>query len=402
MRKPKVVPPQEWPFDTSVSGAERHRRSEALTDDLVTDAAEQGVIFRGEDDVDRLLRDRRMGAIAMPILAMSGVDEGPLYDLWSLLMFGKDESEHTRLRQPIAPEFQPKAVERYRQSIAADARSLLDATASAEALEVWSEYALPLVSLAACRLVGIPAKDARMVGDWSVDLVAGFFFMDTAMRRRAEGAAAAFVEYLSGLLEAKRKDPSDDIASRLLGIGPGERIAHDMSEEEVRALLANLVFGGLEATAKVITTGVYHLQSEGRWIALAEDPDLLPTAVPELLRFAPPVGAARYAREDLVTGDVALAAGQLAMLTIDAACKDSRKYECPMQLQLGRKPGRQIAFGAGPHFCLGANLAKVILEEAFAELTRRYPTATLQDGDGLAKWDYDTFHGITHLKLAFR
>ena len=404
MRKPKVVKPQDWPFEADITGAERHRRSEALTDDLVTDVTGQQIIFRNEDDVDRLLRDRRMGAVAMPILALSGVDGGALYDLWSLLMFGKDEGEHTRLRKPVAPEFQPKAVEKYRQAIKVDAKDLLDPieASGCESLEVWSDFALPLVSISACRLVGIPVRDAGMVGDWSVDLVAGFFLMNSDMRGRAESAAAAFVDYLGRMVEAKREDPADDIASRLLAVGPGRPIQHDLSQDELIALLANLVFGGLEATAKVITSGVYHLQTENRWIELAENPDRLSSAVSELLRYAPPTSVARFAHEDFVTGDVSLAAGQLAMLPIDAACKDPSKYECPMQLQLERKPGRQIAFGAGPHFCLGANLAKVILEEAFAELTQRYRAAKLLNGDGQAKWDYDTFHGITHLNLALR
>lgn len=404
MREPKIVAPDEWPFDTGVDGAERHRRSDALSGDLFTDTAGQSVIFRGEDDVDRLLRDRRMGAVAMPILQLSGVTHGPLFELWSLLMFGKDGDEHARLRKPIAPEFQPKAIERYRAGIRCSASALLDAAEERgqETIEVWSEYALPLVSLSACEMVGIPADDAAEVGQWSVDLVAGFFLMDKNMRAKTESAATAFVAYLNNLLERKREAPADDIASRLLGIGPGEPIEHDLSDAELVALLANLVFGGLEATAKVITTGVYHLQKESSWSALVEEPALMPTAVSELLRFAPPVGMARYAKEDLVTDDVSLAAGQLAMLTIDAASKDPRKHECPMQLQLDRTPGRQIAFGAGPHFCLGANLAKVILEVAFAELIQRYPAAKLHEEEGEAVWDYDTFHGITHLTLTLR
>jgi cytochrome P450 len=181
-----------------------------------------------------------------------------------------------------------------------------------------------------------------------------------------------------------------------------EAAQHDLSYEETRALIANLVFGGLEATAKVITNGVYHLLVNKQWGALAAEPDNAANAVIELLRFAPPVGTARFAREDLVVQDVQLGAGQLVTIDVEAACRDSHKVTDPEVLDLNREPGRQLTFGAGAHFCLGANLAKVVLESAFRELPTRFPNLELACEPEAVGWDYETFYGIVSLPVVAR
>ena len=158
------------------------------------------------------------------------------------------------------------------------------------------------------------------------------------------------------------------------------------------------MFGGLEATAKAITTGTYNLLVEQQWDSLVARPDMISHAVSELLRFAPPIGPARVVTRDAVLRDVPLCAGQMAVLDVASACRDSRQYDDAEILDIAREPGRQLAFGAGPHFCLGANLAKVTLETAFATLTHRFPELQLTDADSI-EWDHDTFHGIVELPV---
>jgi cytochrome P450 len=394
MREPTVLPMEDSPFDLSVSGAERQRRMERVADDVVTDEAGLMVGFQRGDDVEALLTDRRFGAVAMTTLGFSGVTDGPLHELWSLLMFGKEGDEHRRLRSTVSGEFTPKRVERYRPYIERDADAL--AAGLTGTVELWSDFALPLSARAACRIVGIPDTDADMVGQWGVDLVGAFFLMDDDMRTRAEAAALAFCHYLDSHLEALRSNPGDDVASLLLGSDGGD---HDLSPEELRALVANLVFGGLEATAKVITTGVYHLLVEDQWKALVARPDMASHAVDELLRFSPPIGPARVTTDDAEVRDVPLCAGQLVMLNIEAACRDEQHYDDPEVLDITRDPGRQLAFGAGPHYCLGANLAKVVLETAFVTLARRFPDLSLADDGQEVVWDHNTFHGIVSLPV---
>lgn len=329
--------------------------------------------------------------------------EGPLYDLWSLLLFGKDGDEHKRLRNSVARELTPRAVEQYRPDIEQYASRLADqlcAASSADGqVDLWSSFSLPLAARSACRVVGIPQEDADRAGQWSIDLVGAFFIMNERMRERAERAAVEFVEYLDGHMAEARSTPGDDVTSRLLD--PPSDQAHDLTDPETRALIANLVFGGLEATAKAITTGTFHLLNEGQWATLVAHPEHAPHAVMELLRFAPPVGTARLATEDAVVCDVELTAGQLAVLNIDGACRDPRRYEHPDSLDLTRAPGRQMAFGAGPHYCLGANLARVVMETALTTLTARCPELHVAAaGPEDVRWDYETFSGIVQLPVA--
>ncbi len=395
MREPHVVPLDESPFAFDVPAAERRERMLAQSADVLTD--ELGIIvgFSGEEDVEALLNDPRFGAVAMATLQMSGVADGPLHDLWSLLMFGKDGGDHKRLRSVVAREFTPRAVEHYRGEIEQFASTLADQIATDRVADLWSAFALPLAARSACRVVGIPLDDSDRVAVWALDLVNAFFFMSTERRARAELAAVEFATHLDGLLSAKRVAPDDDVTSKLVA----DDAHHDLTYEEIRALVANLVFGGLEATAKAITTGVFHLLNEKQWSELAGGPELAGHAVAELLRFAPPTGVARFAREDLVCRDVQLRSGQMAILDLEGACRDARRYTDPDTLDLSRDTGRQLAFGAGPHFCLGANLAKIVLETAFQTLATRFPTLHVACAPQDVGWDYETFQGIVSLPV---
>jgi cytochrome P450 len=396
VREPHVLRHDESPFAFDISEEERRARRLAQTADVVTDDDGQMILFSADEDVEALLNDPRFGAVAMPVLEMCGVTSGPLHDLWSLLMFGKDGADHKRLRSTVARNFTPRAVEHYRDDIRQFASELADETSVSDGVvELWSAFSLPLAGRSACRVVGIDIADSAMVAQWALDLVSAFFFMSPERAARAEQAAVAFLSYLDGLLDAKREQPGDDVTSQLVAADA----THDLSRDEVRALVANLVFGGLEATAKALTTGVFHLLEQDRWRNLADRPEIAPHAVAELLRFAPPTGVARFAREDLVCRDVQVAAGQLALLDLEGACRDPRRYAQPDVLDLSRESGRQLAFGAGVHFCLGANLAKVVLECGYAELATRFPKLQLAGTADDVGWDFETFDGVVRLPL---
>jgi cytochrome P450 len=244
-------------------------------------------------------------------------------------------------------------------------------------------------------MVGIPIIDSERVAAWSLDIVNAFFLMKPENAAHAERAAVEMLSYLDGILRARRDIPTDDIISKLVATDA----PHDLTDEGTRALVANLLFGGLEATAKAITAGVFHLLNENRWRDLVERPDLAAHAVAEMLRYAPPTNVARFAHEDLVCQDVQLHAGQLALLDLATACRDARRYHEPDTLDLTRDTGRQLAFGAGAHFCLGANLAKVVLESAFATLADRFPELRMAVPPDAVEWDYETFEGIVALPV---
>jgi cytochrome P450 len=161
----------------------------------------------------------------------------------------------------------------------------------------------------------------------------------------------------------------------------------------------NLIFGGLEATAKSIATGVYNLLVNDKFVELAQHRDRIPAAVLELLRFAPPAqNVARLAPVDLVCQDVALRAGQVASANLVAACRDPKRHLHPDTIDFDRDSSKQLAFGAGTHYCLGANLAKIALAVGFESLVDRFPTMELDDGAEVV-WDYEGFAGVIALPV---
>jgi cytochrome P450 len=395
MREPCVVPMEKSPLALDVPASERRERRLAQSTDIWTDESQMVIAFSGEEDVEALLNDPRFGAVAMPVLALSGVTDGPLHDMWSLLMFGKDGDEHKRLRSCVARDFTPRAVERLRGDIEQFASGLANEIETKDVVDLWSAFALPLSARSTCRMVGIPIVNSERVAAWSLDLVNAFFLMSPENAALAERAAVEMLSYLDGILRARRDTPTDDVISKLVAADA----PHDLTYEETRALVANLLFVGLEATAKAITTGVFHLLNENRWRDLVERPELADHAVAEVLRFAPPTNVGRFAREDLVCQDVQLHAGQLALLDLAGACRDARRHREPDTLDLTRDTGRQLAFGAGAHFCLGANLAKVVLESAFAALADRFPELRMAGPPDAVEWDYETFEGIVSLQI---
>lgn len=395
MREPYVFPLSESPFSTDVPPLERRRRVLAVGADVVTDELGLVVDFMSEADTDAVLNDPRMASVAIPTLHLSEVTDGPLFELWELLMFAKNGDEHRRIRNVVAREFTPKAIEAQRPAIEAIASAQCDRLGGVGETELFSTFAVPFASRVACHLVGIPERDADRAGSWAFDLVRAFFpFMSADRRERAQRAATEFTGYLDGLLDDKRRHPSDDIASRLVA----DDASHGLTYPETRALAANLVFGGLEATAKAITTGVYHLLEHDKFGELGRHPELIPSAVLELLRFSPPAqSVARLAPVDLVCQDVALRGGQVASANLVAACRDPKRHHDPDTLDLTRGQAKQLAFGAGAHYCLGANLAKVGIAVALETLIGRYPGLAL-DGDGVT-WDYEGFSGVVALPV---
>lgn len=397
MREPYVFPMSESPFSPDVAPLERRRRVLAVGADVVTD--EQGAVidFVSEDDVEGILNDPRFASVAMPTLELSGIDaSSPVWQLWTHLMFAKDADEHRRIRGVVAREFSPKRVERFRPAIKAAATDLIDGFPTDGPFDLWERFAYPFAARVAGALVGIPEADTMRAAAWAFDLARAFFpFMTPERVARAERSAGEITAYMDDLLAARRSDPRDDLVSMLAS----DEVAGALSPDEVRSLAANMVFAGLEATAKGVCTGTYVLIEHGQLRRLADDPDLVATAVLETLRFSPPAqNVARFAPDDMVCRDVALRAGQVVSADIVAACRDPRRHDDPDGFDIARAAGKQLAFGAGAHYCLGANLAKLGLGIAFEQLARRVPDLSVAAG-AEPTWDHEGFSGVVGLDV---
>lgn len=372
-------------------------RLRAQGHEVVTDDAGMMVWFLTADDAEHLLTAPEFSAGgAMAMLHLSGVYDGPLYELWSDLLFGKDGDDHKRIRQSVARTLTPKAVDRLRPAIERISDELLSSWPRGSIVDVWASFAVPLPARSACALVGIPDDDASRVAEWALQLVRAFGLLDPDAVDSTNAAAAELVAYLDELITS--------------GLALDGSILHTLTTDdshgltagELRGLAGNLVFGGLDGTAKAITTGLAHLlETPHAWTALTADPaGAAPGAVAELLRFYPPLGGTvRLPVKPATCRGTDLDAGQVVGVSFDAVCKDPHHVDRPDELDITRTPGKQYAFGAGPHYCLGANLAKLVLETAFRDLAARYPTLRLAQDPATAPWTQDPFRGIIELPV---
>ncbi len=394
MREPYVFPADQSPFSPDVPPLERRRRVLEIGADVVTDETGAVIDFMSEVDVEGVLTDSRFAAVALPTLKLSGVESGPLWELWTHLMFAKDAKEHRRIRGVVNREFTPKRIERLRPDVERIAGELCDALPVGVPFDFWPAFAVPFAGRVTCRLVGVPEADAERATVWAFDLARAFFpFMSAERRERAERSAEEILNYMDGLLAQRRAAPADDLLSLLAT----DTVADVLSPDEMRALAANLVFAGLEATAKAVCTGIFFLVSHDKLAGLAERPEAAGVAATEVLRLAPPAqNVARLAPDDMVCQDVQLRAGQVASANIVAACRDPKRYVNPDELDIDRMPGKQLPFGAGEHYCLGAGLAKLGLGVAFETLARRLPGLELVE-NGDVEWNYEGFAGVVRL-----
>ena len=360
--------------------------------DVVSDG--NVTFFLTEDDTERLLTDPRFDAVAMAVLSLSGVREGPLHDLWSNLMFGKDGDEHRRIRNTVARRFTPAGLAPLEPAFVAIAGELAAALPDDEVVDLWPAFSLPLAARTACVVVGIPEDDALLVAEWALLLVQAFGVLPPEQHAVVQDAARSFTAYLDDLLAQKAaQPPGDDVISSLL-----TEHRDELTYDELRALTANLVFGGLEAVTKGMLNSVYHLLQHDLWDEL--DDANIEHAVAELLRFHPPAGGVfRLAGEDIEIGGTVLGTGELAVPNLWAACRDARRYDEPDVLQLDRKPGRPHPFGAGTHFCIGHVQAKLVLAAGLRALHARAPHLALAADPAALRWGQDPFDGLHELPV---
>lgn len=320
-----------------------------------------------------------------PALRMVGTSR-PDAARMSAHMLNADPPEHARLRRLAAPAVSYGRPQGWAPVIAGLVRDLLDRMGRNGAADLITEFALPLPVALVCRILGVPPEDRDQVLRWSSDLV---------LQADAESVALSTARlggYLDDLLECKRRRPEDDGLSLLAAHGPGAsgRLSH--AELVSNAFL--LLFAGHETTVNAIGNGLLALLEHPDQLArLRDQPDLPPAAVEEILRYDSPVSHAtiRYTSADLDIGGRLLPKGRLVLVSLAAANRDGDVFTDPDTLDVDRAPSRHLAFGHGPHFCLGAQLARFQVQLAIGELVRRFPRLRLAVDPGRLRWRPSTF-----------
>jgi cytochrome P450 len=280
------------------------------------------------------------------------------------LFISMDPPDHTRLRRKLTGAFTVRRMRQLEERIAELAERQLDElTRLTPPVDLVREFALPLPSLVICELLGVPYADRAGFQRDS----ATFLERDVDLERKV-AAYTGLTGYLAGLITGKRAEPGDDLLSDLAR-------DDDLGVEELTGIAFLLLLAGHETTANLLGLGTFALlEHPAQLAALRSDPDLLPGAVEELLRYLAVVDVLyRYAAEDVELGGETIPAGSTVVLSMLAANHDPARFADPDTPDPHRNARGHLSFGHGVHQCLGQQLARIELRTGFGALLRRLP-----------------------------
>ncbi|WP_033340564.1 cytochrome P450 [Catenuloplanes japonicus] len=335
------------------------------------------VVLRYREAGD-LLRDRRFDHGGEHYLRRNGVDGGPIHDWFVPMLTNHDGPEHRRLRGLVQRAFTPRTVEALRPFIHAQAVTLADGMAGADAVEFVDAFADRLPLAVMCELLGVPPEDYDTFSQWTGDIGLVFGLAnggDTAAR--VERAVAGLDGYVDELMDRKAKAPGDDVISALLAATAEDGLA---SRDEVRNLLVTLVFAAHDNTKHQLSNCIVSFaEHPDQWRLLRSSPQLSDQAVDECMRWRPSGGNLfRRAVVDLELHGLEVPAGTFLTAAVLTAQRDPRAYPGGRVFDITvRREAPLLQFGAGPHYCLGAALARTELTEALPLLVSRFGPPSL-------------------------
>jgi cytochrome P450 len=327
-------------------------------------------------DVDAMLRNGELGRVFIPKQPYER------FAPWNLVnehaMLEMEPPDHTRLRKLVSHAFTPRRVEALRERVRVLADELIDGLIDAGGSDLLHDLAEPLPVAVISELLGIQGEEQDLLRPWPNAIVALYEpEADASVEDAAITAAREFTEYLDALIARRRQAPGEDLLSALVQLQlEGDRLTRD----ELVATAVLLLNAGHEASVNVLGNGVVAMLRQGEWARLVADPSLAPTAVEEAIRFDMPLSVfTRTVFTDVRVGGHELREGQVVGLLLASANRDPATFDEPDRMDITRSPNPHVGFGAGIHFCLGAALARVELQEAFRQLAVRVPKLTLAD-----------------------
>lgn len=283
---------------------------------------------------------------------------------------GMDGPAHLALRRLVSPAFSQRRMEALRPRVQRIADGLLaDMAARKPPADLIAVFAAPFPVQVICELLGVPDENWDQFRSWSDATVS------VTSHSEAEVLAgwAGLMETVNRTIELKRQTPAADLVSALIAARDGNDA---LTDTELLFLAIGVLIGGNETTANAIALGICHLwEHPGQMAALRADPALIGSAVEELLRWEPlsTVGRRRVATEDVDLAGTRIHAGDTVVISMRSANRDERHFPEAERVDLARRPNPHLSFGHGPHFCLGASLARVELQVALGSLVREFP-----------------------------
>jgi cytochrome P450 len=316
-----------------------------------------------------LLRDRRLRHATLDNLAAYGVTSGVFADWLRASLFNLEGEAHQRQRRVVRTAFTQRNVDALRPFMRSKAHELIDGFVDDYRCEFVAAFADPYPAWVLAELLGIPAERFDAFLGWATDMGLGLSPLAAAEQVRIDAAVEGLFACCDDLIAQHRANPTEGFISTLIRAESGGR---SLSTDELRVLVSTLVFAGQDATriqlALAMTTFTEHL---AQWRQLAERPELAGTAVEEVMRVSPAAPAlGRVATEDFVFQGVDIPAGTHIMLFLAAANTEPDTFgAAPFDITAQRKA--QLTFGGGSHYCLGAWLARIQMQEALPILASR-------------------------------
>jgi cytochrome P450 len=387
--------------DPTLNGEAFHEAMRTVRGEGWLAQAPFGYMVLDREAGEHFLRTRSAIFPGMKIAEIFGVTEGPLYEQMVRNILHVNGPDHSRLRSLVNPALSPRAVERYRPRMRGFLEGLLaDAIESGRDGDVVrcdfvEAFAKPYPSQVIASVMGAPLADAPRLHHWSNWIQKQFDAGSMAGEKQLiEQAVEEFYEYAEALLVQRRADPGDDLMSMLIAT---EEEGDRLSDVECINLVFNILAGGVDTTQSQMAHAIRLLaQHPGQWQALVADPGLAEAAVEEALRYEPITPfTARILTEEIVYRDVTFPQDTVVMVSAFTGNRDLEEGEDgeSFDITASRGRARPLTFGAGVHYCLGANLARLEMQEGLVFLAEHLKNLEL-DGEPV----FGTVSGIYGLE----
>ncbi|MEW1678867.1 MULTISPECIES: cytochrome P450 family protein [Streptomyces] len=322
---------------------------------------------------------------------------GALVPGLQVMLLEQDDPGHARYRRLVSAAFASKAVRQLEPRIVEISRQLLDKLGDSGTVDFIDAFTYPMPLEVICDLLGVPGEDRDPFRKWAMDISAA------PSLEAMQTSAGELFAYCIGLIGAKREQPTEDLLSELIAArfedGTG------LSDEELSSFAAVLLIAGHDTVTNLLANALHDLLTHPEQLAaLRADRSLVNQAVEEALRFR---GSAmttvnRVALEDIEAGGVTIRKGELVRFLLNAANRDVEVREDGHAFDIGRATAQHVAFGMGPHFCLGQRLARQEATIALNEILDRFPTLELGVSRAEVRWlASDAIRGLEELPLRY-
>jgi cytochrome P450 len=347
-------------------------------------------------EVQQLLQLQQLRTPGADFLALQGITEGQLVDTMRGFLLNTDGDDHTRIRRLVSGAFTTRRVEAFRPVVARIAADLVSNLAAAQRCDFVAEFAQPFALRVLYTFVGIPLDVSADVQRWTSD-VGLLFGMDVATHRdRITAALDNLDTFLDELLARRRSEPLDDLLSALVTDGR-------LTDAELRSMVITLMSAGQGTVQHQLGNAMAaFLANPEQWRLLGDRPDLAAYTAEEVVRYCPSalLGVPRIAKSDVTVNGLVFPTGSCILPVTGAANRDPMTFPAAATFDITRAGAPHLTYGGGIHFCLGAALARVELQESLPRLAGalRAPRA-----DGPADWlpPTEAVYGPTRLPMAY-